>query len=63
MGTQLGMSRLGMTQFIPSEGTTNSYQNKLYSDDSAKLIDKEFEKIITTQYVYAKNIIKQNKKA
>ena len=62
MVTQLGMSSLGMTQFIPSEGTSNPYQNKLYSDDTAKLIDKEIEKIITTQYEYAKNIIKKNKK-
>ncbi|MGL4616717.1 MAG: ATP-dependent zinc metalloprotease FtsH [Mycoplasmoidaceae bacterium] len=62
MVTQLGMSNLGMTQFIPSEGTSNPYQNKLYSDDTAKLIDKEVEKIIATQYEYAKNIIKKNKK-
>ena len=27
MVTQLGMSSLGMTQFIPSEGTSNPYQN------------------------------------
>ncbi|MGL5246098.1 MAG: ATP-dependent zinc metalloprotease FtsH [Mycoplasmoidaceae bacterium] len=62
MVTQLGMSDLGMTQFIPSEGTSNPYQNKLYSDDTAKLIDKEVEKIIATQYEYSKNIIKKNKK-
>ena len=62
MVTQLGMSNLGMTQFVPSEGTTNPYAAKLYSDETALLIDKEIDKIISEQYKVAIEIIKKNKK-
>lgn len=62
MVTQLGMTELGMTQFIPSEGVVNPAQVKLYSDETAKKIDAQIEKIIQTQYDKAKKIISANKK-
>ena len=62
MVMQLGMSSLGMTQFVPSEGTVNPYASKLYSDETALAIDKEVNKIIDEQYKRAINTIKKNKK-
>lgn len=62
MVTQLGMSDVGMTQFIPSEGQTSPYASKLYSEKTAELIDKEIEKIIKQQYNIASEIIKSNLK-
>jgi len=62
MVTQLGMSDLGMTQLIPSEGQINPNQVKLYSDQTANKIDAEIEKIIQTQYTKAKQIIEENRK-
>ena len=56
MVTQLGMSELGMTQFIPSEGTVNPYSNQ-YSEQTAQKIDAVVEKIIQEQYIKAKKII------
>lgn len=62
MVMQLGMSSLGMTQFVPSEGTVNPYASKLYSDETALAIDKEVNKIIDEQYKKAINTIKKNRK-
>lgn len=62
MVMQLGMSELGLTQFAPSEGTMNPYQNRLFSDQMAEKIDREIEKIIQIEYNNAKKIIKENKK-
>ncbi len=62
MVMQLGMSSLGMTQFVPSEGTVNPYAQKLYSEVTAQQIDKEVDKIIDEQYKRAINVIKNNKK-
>ncbi len=62
MVMQLGMSGVGLTQFAPSEGTVNPYQQKLYSDEMAKKIDAEVEHIIQTEYNNAKKIITKNKK-
>lgn len=62
MVTQLGMSDVGMTQFIPSEGQTSPYASKFYSETTAELIDKEIEKIIKQQYKNASEIIKSNRK-
>lgn len=59
MVTQLGMSRLGLTQFIPSEGEQNPY-SKLYSDVTAKAIDDEIEFIISQQYKNAKKIVSEH---
>lgn len=60
MVTQLGMSELGMTQFIPSEGTVNPYSNQ-YSEQTAQKIDTVVEKIIQEQYIKAKKIILKNR--
>ena len=60
MTTQLGMTDIGMTQFIPSEGTVNPY-SKSYSESTALKIDSAIEKIIQDQYAKAKQIIKSNK--
>jgi len=60
MVTQLGMSELGMTQFIPSEGTVNPYSNQ-YSEQTAQKIDAVVEKIIQEQYIKAKKIILKNR--
>ncbi len=62
MVMQLGMSQLGMTQFVPSEGTVNPYAQKLYSEKTAEEIDKEIDKIINQQYSYAIQVIKKNTK-
>nr|WP_052663458.1 ATP-dependent zinc metalloprotease FtsH [[Mycoplasma] testudinis] len=60
MVTQLGMSRLGMTQFIPSEGAVNP-NVKLYSDKTAESIDVVINEIIQKQYEVAKQIIESNR--
>lgn len=62
MVTQLGMTEIGMTQFIPSEGAINPNQIKLYSDETANKIDAQIEKIIQDQYLQAKELISKNKK-
>ena len=61
MVTQLGMTDLGMTQFVPTEGTINPYSNQ-YSEQTAQKIDAEVEKIIKKQYNVAKQIIEKNHK-
>lgn len=60
MVTQLGMSRLGMTQYVPSEGVTNP-NVKLYSDKTADEIDKAIDEIMNEQYLIAKKIISENR--
>jgi cell division protease FtsH len=62
MVMQLGMSSAGMTQYIPSQGALNPYQQKLYSDETAMKIDLEIENIIQQQYLEAKKIISEHKK-
>lgn len=62
MVTQLGMTDLGMTQYIPSEGQVNPYAAKLYSEQTAQKIDKEINELIDTQYKKAKDIIVKNRK-
>ena len=62
MVMQLGMTTVGLTQFVPSEGTVNPYQSKLYSEQTAFELDKTIESIIQTEYLNAKNIIEKNKK-
>ena len=49
-----------MTQFVPSEGQVNPYAAKLYSEDTAKKLDAEIEKIIKAQYTIAKEIVRAN---
>lgn len=60
MVTQLGMSRLGMTQYVPSEGAVNP-SVKLYSDKTADEIDKAIDEIMNEQYLIAKKIISENR--
>ena len=62
MVMQLGMTTVGLTQFVPSEGSVNPYQSKLYSEQTAFELDKTIESIIQTEYLNAKNIIEKNKK-
>ncbi len=62
MVTQLGMSDVGMTQFIPSEGSRYTYGQKSFSEITNQKIDQEIEKIIQSEYAKAKDIIKRNKK-
>lgn len=62
MVTQLGMSSIGMAQYYPSEGVSNPYQSKTFSESTAEAIDKEIEKIFKERYAYASKIIKQNRK-
>jgi cell division protease FtsH len=59
---QLGMSAVGMTQFIPTEGSTNPYAQKLYSETTALKIDLQVEKIIQDSFKKAKDIIEKNPK-
>ncbi|MDC4184043.1 ATP-dependent zinc metalloprotease FtsH [Mycoplasma bradburyae] len=59
MVTQLGMSELGITQFLPSEGGVNP-NAKYYSEDTARRIDGEISKILENQYKVAYEIIKNN---
>lgn len=62
MVTQLGMSSVGMTQFIPTEGTTPAYAQKSFSEATNQKIDKEIEEIIQSEYAKAKDVIKHNGK-
>jgi cell division protease FtsH len=62
MVMQLGMTNAGLTQFIPSEGTVNPYQAKLYSEQTAQNIDREIENIMQECYAKAKVIINANEK-
>lgn len=62
MVTQLGMSSVGMTQFIPTEGSVPAYAPKSFSEQTNQKIDKEIESIIQTEYAKAKDVIKHNGK-
>ena len=61
MVMQLGMTEIGLTQFVPSEGAQNPFQQKLYSESTALEIDKKIEDIIQKEYKLAKSIISKNK--
>ena len=60
MVSQLGMSDVGMTQFIPSQGVIPAYAQKTFSEVTNQKIDKEIEHIIQFEYHKAKSIIKNN---
>lgn len=62
MVLSLGMSPMGLTQFIPSEGNVSPLQQKMYSETTARELDLEIEKIIQDEYKNAKEIIKNNRK-
>lgn len=59
---QLGMSSVGMAQYYPSEGTTNPYQTKLFSEQTSISMDKEIEKIFRERYEYASKIIRDHRR-
>ncbi len=61
MVTQLGMSKLGQVQYVPSQGTVPP-GTKLFSEQTAKDIDFEINAIIEEQYKKARTIIKTNRK-
>lgn len=60
MVMQLGMSSLGKTQYVPSQGTLNPNSIKLYSDETALEIDKEIDKILNQEYKRASDVISNN---
>ncbi len=62
MVAQLGMSSVGMTQFIPTEGNIPAYAQKSFSELTNQKIDKEIEGIIQSEYAKAKDVIKKNGK-
>jgi len=62
MVAQLGMSDVGMTQFIPTEGATPAYAPKQFSELTNQKIDSAIEAIIQKEYANAKDVIKKNSK-
>ena len=62
MVLSLGMSKIGLTQFVPSEGNVSPFQAKMFSETTARELDLEIEKLIQLEYKKAKDIIKNNKK-
>lgn len=62
MVLSLGMSKIGLTQFVPSEGNVSPFQSKMFSEATARELDLEIEKLIQSEYKKAKDIIKNNKK-
>lgn len=62
MVMSLGMSSMGLTQFVPSEGQTSPLQQKMYSEQTARELDKEIESIIQSEYTKAKDVIKKHRK-
>lgn len=62
MVLSLGMSKMGLTQFVPSEGNVSPFQAKMFSEATARELDLEIEKLIQSEYKKAKDIIKNNKK-
>ena len=59
MVTQLGMTDLGLMQYVASEGEKNPYRVE-YSEKSAQLIDSKIEAILQERYEFAKKTIKEN---
>ena len=62
MVMQLGMSNVGLMQFVPSEGVQNPYAQRLYSEQTARELDQKIEDIIQKEYQKAKDIIIQNRR-
>lgn len=62
MVLSLGMSKMGLTQFVPSEGNTSPLQQKMFSETTARELDLEIEQLIQIEYKKAKEIIKKNRK-
>lgn len=62
MTLQLGMTNMGLTQYVPSEGATSPYQQKMYSEATARELDQTIEDIIQKEYIKAKEVIIQNRR-
>ena len=62
MVLSLGMSKMGLTQYVPSEGNTSPLQQKMYSETTARELDLEIEGLIQKEYANAKKIIESNRK-
>ena len=53
--------KLGNISYYDSSGQQNFFIDKPYSDDTAKLIDKEISILVESQYERAKKILSENK--
>ncbi|WP_051675815.1 ATP-dependent zinc metalloprotease FtsH [Ureaplasma canigenitalium] len=60
MVASFGMTKLGLTQHIPTEGVDNPYRNN-YSNELGYEIDKEVELLIQEQYKLAKEMILEHR--
>lgn len=61
MVSYFGMSeKVGNVSFYDSTGQSDYAFTKPYSEKTAELIDEEVKKIIDTQYIRAKSILKEN---
>lgn len=56
MVASYGMTSLGLTQHILTEGVENPYRNN-YSEKTAQQIDFEVEQIIQKEYLFVKELI------
>ncbi|MBO6042641.1 ATP-dependent zinc metalloprotease FtsH [bacterium] len=61
MVTQLGMTDVGLMQYVPSEGEVNPYKTD-YSEKTAQEIDNKINEILYERYDFAKKIITENKR-
>lgn len=60
MVASYGMGNLGLTQYIATEGQANQFKNN-YSDATATKIDENVQALISSNYIEAMNVIKENK--
>ena len=63
MITQYGMSRLGLSQLenVETSYSGSSRMSSAYSEETARQIDSEVNKILTEQYQRAKEILRENR--
>ena len=61
MVTQLGMTDVGLMQYVPSEGEVNPYKSD-YSEKTAQEIDHKINEILYERYDFAKKVITENKR-
>ncbi|MBR4486373.1 ATP-dependent zinc metalloprotease FtsH, partial [bacterium] len=61
MVTQLGMTDVGLMQYVPSEGEVNPYKTD-YSEKTAQEIDNKINQILYERYDFAKKTITENKR-
>lgn len=60
MVASFGMTDVGLTQYIATEGVDNPYRNS-YSEQTALAIDIEIEKIIQREYKIVKEMINEHR--